>query len=650
MMRSSLGVRGERGSALVLVALWLPVLFGFMILVADVGNWFEHKRHLQMQADAGALAAGGQFTVPCNDSPIVAGARQYSGDPGAAGSYNRQVSNQANVHVLVNSTGYWNQGGADYSDGGPPCAAKMVDLKLTEANLPLFFGLIPGLSVVPAINARARVSIQQLSYARGSLPIGVPDVDPTHAKATFINESTGAVLGSAPLGNTGVANGLSIWDNSAAPISVPVNTSHIGVRITLSGGVSTTCGDPLVDCYDSGSSNGIVYVRGWSSAGSGAQPNPPLAREVTLIPGSCPDPYFSSASSSCTIGVSAVVDFGTSDPLGVVGAGVTAVIGGATNKLDYNATNGRWESTGNDFFSIASGVGPLPVELKWTETKGTVTGQGACRNGNNACKGTFGTVQRAFSANDTRSGPIKLAQVWEGGSFWANSFQTGGTHDLVVKIGVTPNLQNAQDVNDPIVTLRVSGNQTQSLDCDPDVSLLSDELAFGCQPRYVPNTGVPCPATKSALWGTPQPWSCVGIKTGNTTNQVPKGLNLRILGDEKPNTCTSPNNWSSFPNLPPGDPRVLNVFITPFGTFSGSGQDIFPVTKFGTFYVTGWTASGGGFNNPCQGNGDDPVPNGDSGNIVGHFIKYIFGLNDGGGGGELCDFGSFGSCISVLTE
>ena len=111
------GPGGERGSALVLVALWLPVLFGFMILVADVGNWFEHKRHLQMQADAGALAAGGQFTVPCNDSTIVAGARKYAGDPGAAGSYNRQVSNQANVHVLVNSTSYWNQGGADYSDG-----------------------------------------------------------------------------------------------------------------------------------------------------------------------------------------------------------------------------------------------------------------------------------------------------------------------------------------------------------------------------------------------------------------------------------------------------------------------------------------------------------------------------------------------------
>src|SRR5439155_7342385 len=209
---------------------------------------------------------------------------RYSGDPGALAPYNLQVSNQANVHVLVNSTSYWNQGGADYSDGGPPCAAKMVDLKLTEANLPLFFGLIPGLSVVPAINAHARVSIQQLSYAHGSLPIAVPDVDPTHARATFVNEATGAVLATTPLNNTGVANGLSIWDNSAAPLSVPVSTSQIGVRISLSGGASTTCGDPLVDCYDSGSSNGIVYVRGWSSTGSGAQPNPPLARAVTLTP------------------------------------------------------------------------------------------------------------------------------------------------------------------------------------------------------------------------------------------------------------------------------------------------------------------------------------------------------------------------------
>jgi hypothetical protein len=201
------------------------------------------------------------------------------------------------------------------------------------------------------------------------------------------------------------------------------------------------------------------------------------------------------------------------------------------------------------------------------------------------------------------------------------------------------------------VTLRVvGGSQNQSLDCDPDWSNLADELANGCRPHYTPNTGNACPASASTLWASPEPWECVAIQTGSAKNQVPKGLNLRILGDTKPNTCTSPNNWSMFPNIPAGDPRVLSVFMTPFGSFGGSGSDVFPVTKLGTFYITGWTGQGQGFNNPCQGNGDDPVPGNEAGNIVGHFIKYIFGLNDGGGSGEVCDFNAFGSCVSVLTE
>jgi Putative Flp pilus-assembly TadE/G-like len=644
--------RDDRGAVLVMFAVWLPVLLAFVVFVADVGNWFVHKRHLQMQADAGALAGGGVFTVPCNDAPIINMSRKYGGDPNAVAPYNQQVppTDQANVHVLVNSTSYWNQGGNDYTDGGPPCSAKMVDLKLTEADLPLFFGVIPGLSVVPAINAHARVSVQGLSYAGGGLPIAVPDVDPTKAQAKFIDETTGAVLATTDLTNTGVANGLSIWDNSGSPVSVPVNTSHIGLRVALSGTASTTCGAPLVDCYDLGSPNGIVHVRGWSNSGSGAQPNPPLARDARLVPGTCLDPFFSSSTSTCSIGVSAVVDFGVADPT-TVAARVNAVVAGTTRALTYVAATGRWESTGNNFFSIAPGVGPVPVELKWEERTGSVNGQPCSNGGNNPCQGSFGVVQRSFSANETRSGPIKLAQVWENGSFWANSFQTGTTHDLVVKIGLVPNLENARDVNDPIVTLRVvGGSQNQSLDCDPNWSNLADELAFGCRPRYTPNTGTACPVSASTLWASPEPWDCVAIQTGSATNQVPKGLNLRILGDEKPSTCTSPNNWSMFPNIPAGDPRVLNVFMTPFGSFGGSGNDVFPVTKLGTFYITGWTSQGSGFNNPCQGNGDDPVPGNDAGNIVGHFIKYVYGLNDGGGSGEVCDFNAFGSCIAVLTE
>ena len=41
----------ERGAALVIVVVWLPVLVLFAMFVLEVGNWYEHKRHLQMQAD-----------------------------------------------------------------------------------------------------------------------------------------------------------------------------------------------------------------------------------------------------------------------------------------------------------------------------------------------------------------------------------------------------------------------------------------------------------------------------------------------------------------------------------------------------------------------------------------------------------------------
>ena len=644
----------ENGGVLVMVALILPVLILFVSFVVDVGNWFEHKRHLQLQADAAALAGGGSFLLPCADAPIETEARKYAGDPTQVTRFNQQVppTADANIHVLINSTDFWNNGGVDYSDGGPPCAAKMVDVKITESNLPFFFGL--GAHFVPAINAHARVEIQALNTGGGALPVGVPDVNPTSARAWFVNEATGEVLASTPLTNGAPAGGLSIWDNSASPVPVPISGARIGVRVAFGGGTSTTCGDLLVQCYDLTSGNGIVHARGWSSAGSGAQPNPPLARSVTLFPGTCTDPYFS-AGAACTIGVRADVDFG-GDPA-LVGAKLEATVGGTTHPLTYSAATGLWESTGANFFTLA-GAGPVNVALDWEETIGTV-GSDTCKTtGGNKCKGTFGVVQRSFIATEARSGPIKLVQIWDGGGFWANSFQQGTTQNLVVKIGIVANLANAQSESDPVVSLRViGGSQNQSLDCDPNYSKLKDELAFGCRPQYTKNTGTACPGGASSLWSTPQPWPCVAVQTGGATNQVPAGLNQRVLGSEKPSICPplgepGHNNWSMFddPGLPPGDPRIVQVFLTPFGSFDGSGNTTVPVTNFATFYVTGWTAQGGGFANPCEGNGDDPVPNDDAGYIVGHFIKYVFALNSGGGSGELCDFTSFGSCVAVLTH
>jgi hypothetical protein len=90
--------------------------------------------------------------------------------------------------MVVNSQTYYNQ--SSPVDGtvvtGGPCAARMVDVKMTETDLPWYFKL----ANVSFIDAHARVSIFQATESAGSLPIGVPDVNPKSAKVTFVDETT----------------------------------------------------------------------------------------------------------------------------------------------------------------------------------------------------------------------------------------------------------------------------------------------------------------------------------------------------------------------------------------------------------------------------------------------------------------------------
>jgi hypothetical protein len=227
---------------------------------------------------------------------------------------------------------------------------------------------------------------------------------------------------------------------------------------------------------------------------------------------------------------------------------------------------------------------------------------------------------------------------------------------LTVKVGLLGGIQYAASASSPPIALRVAGggSQNQSLDCDPAISQLKEEIAKGCAPEYALNRSEPCPAGAQDLWATPQPWRCVAIQTGAAVNHVSAGMNQRILGDEKAKTCTSRNQWPAVltnNSLLNSDPRLVPVFVTPYGSFDGSGSGTVPVRNFAYFYVTGWAGSGGGFSNPCSapGGGDDDVPQG-AGYIIGHFIKYVVRINDGSSGETPCDFGAASPCVAVLTE
>jgi hypothetical protein len=680
-------VTTERGGVLVMFAVWLPLLLVFLMFVVEVGNWFEHKRHLQMQADAGAFAGGGLFNACFLDAAsgsaaVESEARRYAGDPlwaGGLGSsaYNSQIggSNRGLVTVRINRKTYEKGGpGPDDTIESGPCSAKMVDVKMTEADLPWFFKL----DVVPAINAHARVEIQQKESSAGALPVGVPDNNPISGAAIFIDEAnSNSVLAVQPLTKAGAVfrNGqnLTEWSSAAAPVNV--SSSRTGVVIALSGLASWTpsgtlseiCNQVLVECYDGadvGPWTGLNFIRGYSTAGAGS-PTAPIVRDAILYNQTCFDdsgPYFL-LHAGCFVGVKAKIDFGPiagADPsLPPAQGGINAQVkvdrvgtscpnSGQDPKgcnMTYNTTGpnaGYWTTNGSNGYPLMAADGfAHPISLNW----GTNVGS--------RVTGTIAAVQRSYSAG-AGSDPVEYITVSEFGP-GANSL-TLGSHNLSVTIGVKSSLQqNSTDPNDPAVALKVLGSQTQAIDCDPGAGTnLRYELANGCTPTYALNKGTPCQAYQYYVFPQTESWLCTRTQTGGAVGQVHDGMLERTQGGV--NSCINPINWADISgdgkvtvpeDIPEGDPRIIPVFVTPFGSFSGSGNAVVPITNFASFYVTGFSKQGGGQGDPCP--GADPVPTKTGGYIVGHFIKYVESINTGGGG-SACDFNAFGTCVAVLTQ
>ena len=294
--------RHERGGVLLIVALCMPVLIGFTGLVIDVGNWFEHRRHLQTQADAAALAAAGDVRFPCDasvNSAIDARIEEYgkTRNPQVGGTPPAKVEWQLNSRHWPRQTAAGDPVDTTVVEG-PPCTAKMIDVKMTEHDLPWF---LKATGVVDHINVKARVRMFAKTRQTGSLPIGVPDVNPKAVRVWFVDETTSPpteVPGSSKLlkrrngadGNPVFQNGLTIWDNAAdnAGTSLPLKVEHskLGMRVALSQDASTTdCASSAVKCYDAGSGNGLLFVRGHATTPVVKNGDAPEVRDAWLLLG-----------------------------------------------------------------------------------------------------------------------------------------------------------------------------------------------------------------------------------------------------------------------------------------------------------------------------------------------------------------------------
>ncbi len=95
----------------------------------------------------------------------------------------------------------------------------------------------------------------------------------------------------------------------------------------------------------------------------------------------------------------------------------------------------------------------------------------------------------------------------------------------------------------------------------------------------------------------------------------------------------------------PGDPRAVTLVTTSFGAFDKNGNNNYPVTGFGAFYIAGYSGNSCGDPWPAA---LGTEPNKNSGTIWGYFIKYA--NNDGTPSGVKCKLNSFNNCVAVLTR
>jgi Flp pilus assembly protein TadG len=691
LRRASLALSDERGSFLVVGTLMAAVLILLGTVIIEVGHGMEHRRHLQVQTDAAALAAAQAFPL-CSTDPadaygaMSALANQYGGFSGA-NQYNQQVGTGSGyagtISALYQSRAYpaggttiaqdpdniFNGTTQDMTCGtSDPTSIKFFDVKATEAGVHNVFNF--GLSTT--VHAHSRVELKAVNEANGLLPLAVPDVRPRYVFAKFIAETgTIACTGQTdplldpceeellPVAGTGLNGQPRKWAPSQQ-LQVTVPTSDMGIRIRFVGGPNkyAACGQLYVECYDEGSTNGVVHVRGWNTTAAF-----PRVEDATLLSSTCsPDPYFTVA--DCDVAITANVNLGPTHPVGT--SQVWATIDGAGNyPLTVDSTtpaNGLHVWTSAQVIPIRGG-GPHEIRLNWQDT--TVPCTTNCNFGAQL-------IQRPFEASFDRSAGLPLVQVFEGTSaLGPYSYQGGTQHSLGVTVMTLGNLLLSKPTDPPInlrVFKSVAGNasQDQSVDCDPAIANFKNEIAMGCAPLYKTQTDLTCPfSTPSALWASAQPWTCVATEQGDKGGLLAAGLNLRIFGKQNPspNSCVEPNmvHWIKPANAPPGtnpgfdetkypdDKRVLPLFVTPLGTFSGSGQDVVPLIDFGYFYVTGYEGD------PCQAPNRDPnadlVPNGSGNNaiVLGHFIKF-FPLDDQHVSDDNCDLTTITPCVGVLTR
>jgi hypothetical protein len=580
----------------------------------------------------------------------------------------------------------------------------MVDVRLTQANIGLFFPLF---GFQPTISAHARAALQG-EASTTSTPIAVGDTGQIPCvSARLVNATTNNLIQTVTLAkeppdpqNPGAPVQ---WDNTANPAS-----------LTMTGSDNVYVQPYLSDCngtgqvYDDGPSpnpgpTGLLMINNHPASnptvGNGAAPQ--LNAAGVYASGTCANgtQYFSSG--GCSITVNAGVTFAgnvgnggqnvfvrlrTFDP----GTGTWVL--GAQASLHRPGTAGCPATAWCGDPTIADQSGNSEIVIDWSQTSDSITGLGSCNNqASNPCTGSFGVQAQTFGAcngcnQPDDSGPIVFSRISEADNAGniigndTNSFASGSAHRLVFTFKLSG--LNTSAPADPPTVLRFANStnhQTGLIDCGQGNGAGVDALVvyYGCGPSnpqvpgmnplfvYSRPPGSDCsPATDGNTTGWPggNNQDCVQTTPGQRRIAIICPLVLRMTAQPVTGSCTGgaagtcpANNWSTVTgsaNIPVGDPRAVQMIITStadFASGAGSPQAWLPIRKFATFYITGWDNN---IKPQCAGNEAYPgrnKNNSDNGAVWGHWINYTD--TAGTPNGQICVVStSPTNCVPALTR
>jgi Flp pilus assembly protein TadG len=470
------GWRHESGQVVVLFAMLLPVFLGIGAVVLDIGNWYVHKRHLQTQVDAAALAAATGFSGCFQDATaanlaIASAALRYAGDTARDPSTsNQQVQAPGSVRITLNSQRYWAAGDPSTptangygittdsvgdNSAGTPCATSTLDVKATDFDTPKLFSW---LGIRPDIKAHARVEIHEVEADMGFLPLAVPEIDPNFVYAIFVDYATDGTQ--VPLrvqelqkdpAYGGPTFPYSAWvpnttvPNNAQVTLYPNNTYSDGTGVVIlvsksdvapskSGTLNQICNQTptdLVQCYagtgtagydGAATGQGLSYIHSFD-ASPAIGPLKPQLQDVNVTSMVCTGgvgsgnlvspPYFVNDDNDCIVGVTVKVDFGQAPAPGK-DPGLAPNKGGFCAQVT-GLSGATWGGTSGNVSTFSGTMSVSVASGPNTLTLGFVTKFPAIgSNCSGSVSGSFGRSSMVYSTDD-KSGPVGYVKLTANG-------------------------------------------------------------------------------------------------------------------------------------------------------------------------------------------------------------------------------------------